>query len=94
MEGLQLPTRVFPCATPREVRSTLPEGSDVLAFQCRQVPHACSANVAVGGNGDNTTHNLPQPAAAGVLTAGVPVCGVFQGSPCEPSKGSLHYIEC
>ncbi|GAB4819847.1 hypothetical protein N2152v2_006893 [Parachlorella kessleri] len=33
VEGLRLPTRVFPCATPREVRSTLPEGSDVLAFQ-------------------------------------------------------------
>lgn len=35
IEGLELPKRVFPCATPREVRSTLPTGVDVLAFQCR-----------------------------------------------------------
>ena len=31
--GLELPKRVFPCATPADVRSTLPEGKDVLAFQ-------------------------------------------------------------
>jgi sulfate adenylyltransferase len=39
IEGLQLPTRVFPCATPEEVRSTLPQGVDVLAFQCRNPIH-------------------------------------------------------
>jgi sulfate adenylyltransferase len=39
VEGLELPTRVFPCASPAEVRATLPEGVDVLAFQCRNPIH-------------------------------------------------------
>lgn len=39
VEGLELPQRVFPCATPAEVRATLPEGRDVLAFQCRNPIH-------------------------------------------------------
>ena len=39
MQGLNLPKRVFPCATPAEVRATLPEGKDVLAFQCRNPIH-------------------------------------------------------
>ena len=30
---------MFQCATPAEVRSTLPEGVDVLAFQCRNPIH-------------------------------------------------------
>lgn len=39
IQGLELPTRVFPCATPREVRATLPPGEDVVAFQCRNPIH-------------------------------------------------------
>jgi len=39
VEGLELPKRVFPCASPAQVRSTLPEGKDVLAFQCRNPIH-------------------------------------------------------
>lgn len=39
VEGLEKPTRVFACATPAEVRATLPEGKDVLAFQCRNPIH-------------------------------------------------------
>jgi sulfate adenylyltransferase len=39
VEGLALPERVFPCASPAEVRATLPEGQDVLAFQCRNPIH-------------------------------------------------------
>jgi sulfate adenylyltransferase len=39
IEGLALPSRVFPCASPAEVRSTLPENVDVLAFQCRNPIH-------------------------------------------------------
>jgi hypothetical protein len=38
-QGLELPTRVFPCATPAEVRATLPKNTDVLAFQCRNPIH-------------------------------------------------------
>lgn len=39
VQGLALPKRVFACATPAEVRSTLPPNTDVLAFQCRNPIH-------------------------------------------------------
>ena len=39
IQGLDLPRRVFPCKTPAEVRATLPEGQDVVAFQCRNPIH-------------------------------------------------------
>ena len=39
IEGLELPSRVFPCKTPAEVRATLPGGQDVVAFQCRNPIH-------------------------------------------------------
>jgi len=41
MQGLEQPKRVFPCATPAEVRATLPKNTDVLAFQCRNPIHKC-----------------------------------------------------
>jgi len=37
--GLEVPTRDFPCATPAEVRATLPDNADVVAFQCRNPVH-------------------------------------------------------
>jgi sulfate adenylyltransferase len=39
--GLNLPERVFPCATPAEAREMLPskDGKDVVAFQCRNPVH-------------------------------------------------------
>jgi sulfate adenylyltransferase len=39
VQGLELPHRVFPCKTPAQVRATLPEGEDVVAFQCRNPIH-------------------------------------------------------
>ena len=39
IKGLALPERVFPCKTPAEVRSALPDGEDVVAFQCRNPIH-------------------------------------------------------
>jgi sulfate adenylyltransferase len=39
LKGLELPNRVFPCQTPAEVRSGLPHGEDVVAFQCRNPIH-------------------------------------------------------
>ncbi len=39
IEGLELPRRVFPCRTPAEVRATLPDHEDVVAFQCRNPIH-------------------------------------------------------
>ena len=46
--GLELPKRVFPCATPADVRSTLPEGKDVLAFQVRPSSAGHSTMLLVG----------------------------------------------
>jgi sulfate adenylyltransferase len=37
--GLNRPVREFDCASPAEVRDTLPEGKDVVAFQCRNPIH-------------------------------------------------------
>lgn len=37
--GLNTPVRDFPCRTPAEVRESLPEGVDVVAFQCRNPVH-------------------------------------------------------
>ena len=37
--GLNKPVRDFPCATPAEVRAMLPDGKDVVAFQCRNPVH-------------------------------------------------------
>lgn len=39
LEGLNLPTREFPCKTPKETRAELPEDKDVVAFQCRNPVH-------------------------------------------------------
>ena len=39
IQGLELPKRVFPCKTPSEVRASLPDGEDVVAFQCRNPIH-------------------------------------------------------
>ena len=39
LKGLALPQRVFPCTTPAEVRAGLPDGEDVVAFQCRNPIH-------------------------------------------------------
>ncbi|WP_392347089.1 sulfate adenylyltransferase [Parasynechococcus sp.] len=39
LQGLARPERVFPCKTPAEVRAGLPEGEDVVAFQCRNPIH-------------------------------------------------------
>ena len=39
LKGLELPRRPFPCKTPEEVRSQLPCGESVVAFQCRNPIH-------------------------------------------------------
>lgn len=39
VHGLEIPNRVFPCKSPADVRSELPEGRDVVAFQCRNPVH-------------------------------------------------------
>jgi len=39
VQGLDTPTRDFPCETPAEVRAKLPADVDVVAFQCRNPVH-------------------------------------------------------
>jgi len=39
IQGLATPVRDFPCESPAEVRSKLPAGVDVVAFQCRNPVH-------------------------------------------------------
>jgi sulfate adenylyltransferase len=39
ISGLNLPVRDFVCKTPSEVRATLPDDVDVVAFQCRNPVH-------------------------------------------------------
>jgi len=39
IQGLGVPTREFPCETPKEVREKLPGDVDIVAFQCRNPVH-------------------------------------------------------
>jgi len=39
LTGLNRPVRDFPCKTPAEVRASLPDDKDVVAFQCRNPVH-------------------------------------------------------
>ncbi|KAJ9453590.1 Sulfate adenylyltransferase [Diplonema papillatum] len=39
LHGLTIPKRDFPCQTPAELRSSLPQDVDVVAFQCRNPVH-------------------------------------------------------
>merc|ERR1719486_238922 len=39
IQGVGVPTRDFPCATPAQVRDMLPPKADVVAFQCRNPVH-------------------------------------------------------
>ncbi|KAL6760236.1 ATP-sulfurylase [Haematococcus lacustris] len=39
LTGFELPKRVFPCATPSQVRASLPPFTDIVVFQCRNPVH-------------------------------------------------------
>lgn len=45
--GLEAPKRVFPCATPTEVRQMLDGVQDVVAFQCRNPLHKAHYHLAM-----------------------------------------------
>ena len=78
MQGLSLPKRVFPCATPAEVRSTLPEGMDVLAFQCRNPIHKAHYELFIRA--------LDAPnVSEGAVCLVHPTCGPTQVSPPPPA---------
>jgi sulfate adenylyltransferase len=70
--GLNAPIREFPCRTPQEVRQSLPDGVDVVAFQCRNPVHRAHYELftralddpAVGENGVVLVHPTCGPTQA------------------------------
>jgi ATP sulfurylase len=72
VHGFELPKRVFPCATPDEVRATLPEGEDVVAFQCRNPIHRAHYELFTRAlKADNVSDNA--------VCLVHPTCGPTQG---------------
>ncbi len=72
LKGLALPERVFPCKTPAEVRAGLPEGEDVVAFQCRNPIHRAHYELFTRAlHAENVSEN-------GVVLVH-PTCGPTQG---------------
>nr|AAB01234.1 ATP sulfurylase Ats1 [Chlamydomonas reinhardtii] len=71
IKGLALPTRVFPCASPADVRSTLPANQDVLAFQCRNPIHKAHYELFIRA----LDRNVRNPGAVCLVH---PTCGPTQ----------------
>lgn len=69
--GLDLPTRVFPCATPAEVRAMLPNRTDVVAFQCRNPIHRAHYELFI------RSLDAPNVSSDGVVLVH-PTCGPTQ----------------
>lgn len=69
--GLGLPDRVFPCATPAEVRSMLPDRTDVVAFQCRNPIHRAHYELFI------RSLDAPNVSSDGVVLVH-PTCGPTQ----------------
>ena len=72
MHGIKLPERVFPCATPAQVRETLPPNESVVAFQCRNPIHRAHYELFTRAlHADNVS--------AGGVCLVHPTCGPTQG---------------
>ena len=69
--GLSLPERVFPCASPAEVRAMLPAKTDVVAFQCRNPIHRAHYELFI------RALDAPNVSADGVVLVH-PTCGPTQ----------------
>ncbi|KAL4451953.1 hypothetical protein ABPG75_007615 [Micractinium tetrahymenae] len=69
--GFELPKRVFPCQTPEHVRSELPSGTDVVAFQCRNPIHRAHYELFI------RALDAPNVASDGVVLVH-PTCGPTQ----------------
>jgi len=81
LEGLGTPTRDFPCASPAEVRATLPAGKDVVAFQCRNPVHCAHYELF--------TRALDAPnVGEGAVVLVHPTCGPTQE---EDIPGNVRY---
>ena len=71
VHGLGLPERVFPCATPAQVRKMLPANTDVVAFQCRNPIHRAHYELFI------RSLDAPNVADDGVVLVH-PTCGPTQ----------------
>merc|ERR1711966_424054 len=79
--GLNLPVRDFPCKTPEEVRASLPEDKDVVAFQCRNPVHRAHYELFTRALDD------PLVGEGGVVLVH-PTCGPTQG---DDIPGDVRY---
>ncbi|GAX75961.1 hypothetical protein CEUSTIGMA_g3404.t1 [Chlamydomonas eustigma] len=82
VQGLEIPKRVFPCATPSEVRSTLPKDTDVLAFQCRNPIHRAHYELFI------RALDAPNVKSSGVCLVH-PTCGPTQD---DDIPGEVRYL--
>merc|ERR1712087_346777 len=72
LTGLNFPVREFVCRTPAEVRETLPDSADVVAFQCSNPVHRAHYelftraldDISVGENGVVLVHPTCGPTQA------------------------------
>lgn len=97
MVGLELPKRVFPCASPAEVRATLPEGKDVLAFQCRNPIHKAHYELFIRAlEAENVGEGavcLVHPTCGPTQVCTAPCCSASGGVALGvPSTGLLYHL--
>ena len=80
--GFELPKRDFPCATPSEVRKSLPKNHDVVAFQCRNPIHRAHYELFTNAL---TSENVSKNAVVLVH----PTCGPTQQ---DDIPGKIRYL--
>lgn len=81
--GLNIPERVFYCATPQEVRDMLPKNKDVVAFQNRNPIHRAHYELFM------KALDAPNVNKDGAVVLVHPTCGPTQG---DDIPGNVRYL--